>query len=67
MTQAVRREASPRPKDLPCPFCGADPPLAVKIAGRFIVGCDGEDCAAHPQVAADTLNEAWTRWNRRAP
>src|SRR5579872_2570753 len=34
---------------LPCPFCGCDPPLAVEIAARFVVGCESEDCAACPR------------------
>jgi hypothetical protein len=53
-------------KTLPCPFCGADPPLAARIAGRFVVACENEDCAAGPQVSAATLCDAWARWNRRA-
>ena len=50
----------------PCPFCGADPPLAVRRAGRFLVGCEAEDCPANPQVSGATLQEAWAGWNRRA-
>ena len=68
MLQVIRQGAHPgarRAKDLPCPFCGADPPLAARIAGRFIVACENEDCAASPQVAGDTLEDAWQRWNRR--
>jgi len=49
----------------PCPFCGADPPLAVRRAGRFLVGCEAEDCPANPQVSAATLEDAWAGWNRR--
>jgi hypothetical protein len=49
-----------------CPFCGADPPLAVQRAGRFLVGCEAEDCPANPQVSAATLEDAWAGWNRRA-
>ena len=52
-------------RSLPCPFCGAAPPLAAKIAGRFIIACENEDCPASPQVAADTPGAAWTRWNTR--
>ena len=51
---------------MPCPFCGADPPLAERRAGRFLVGCEAEDCPANPQVSASTPEEAWTLWNRRA-
>ena len=54
------------PPPLACPFCGTDPPLAVRRAGRFLVGCEAEDCPAHPQVSAATLEEAWAGWNRRA-
>jgi hypothetical protein len=64
--EAARHENQHEKKTLPCPFCGADPPLASKIAGRFVVGCEGEDCAANPQVSAPTLCDAWARWNRRA-
>jgi hypothetical protein len=53
-------------RTLPCPFCGTPPPLAARIAGRFIVGCEHEDCAANPQVAAPTPAEAWAKWNNRA-
>lgn len=66
MLQVIQRGAARPARDLPCPFCGADPPLAARISGRFIVGCENEDCAASPQVASDTLEEAWSRWNRRA-
>jgi hypothetical protein len=69
MLQVIQRGAATsarRDQDLPCPFCGTDPPLATRIAGRFIVACQNEDCAAGPQVASDTLQDAWTRWNRRA-
>jgi len=61
-------ESSGRPSSaaLTCPFCGADPPLAVRRAGRFLVGCEAEDCPANPQVSAATLEDAWAGWNRRA-
>jgi hypothetical protein len=55
-----------RTKHLPCPFCGADPPLAAQIAGRFVVACENDDCAANPQVCGASLPSAWERWNRRA-
>ncbi len=48
-----------------CPFCGEPPPLAARIAGKFVVGCENEDCAANPQVSAPTCAEAWARWNAR--
>jgi hypothetical protein len=73
MWQVIVRgaEGAPRPPDpsttiQPCPFCGADPPLAVRRAGRFLVGCEAEDCPANPQVSGATLQEAWAGWNRRA-
>lgn len=51
----------------PCPFCGEFPPFAsLPIAGRYVVGCDNDDCHARPQTAGATLAEAWARWNRRA-
>ena len=50
---------------LPCPFCGGDPPLAAQIAGRFIVGCDSDDCHANPQVSGQSVSEAWMKWNSR--
>jgi hypothetical protein len=65
MAQVIARGAAGRALDLPCPFCGADPPLAAKIAGRFVVGCENDDCAANPQVSGPSLTEAWEQWNRR--
>lgn len=69
MLQVIQRgaeNAARRSGCLPCPFCGTDPPLAAHVAGRFIVACENDDCAATPQVAGDTLDDAWARWNRRA-
>jgi hypothetical protein len=63
----ARGAAAQRMRDLPCPFCGTDPPLAAKIAGRFVVGCENDDCAANPQICGLSLAEAWEKWNRRAP
>jgi hypothetical protein len=60
-----RAGGAPKPVAQPCPFCGTDPPLAVRRAGRFLVGCEAEDCPANPQVSAPTLDEAWAGWNRR--
>ena len=40
-------------------------PLASQVAGRFIVACENDDCAANPQVCADNLQTAWERWNTR--
>ena len=63
-------EAAPRERPLAipltCPFCGTDPPLAAQIAGRFIVGCDSDDCHANPQVSGQSVAEAWAKWNSRA-
>jgi hypothetical protein len=70
MWQVIQRaaaDAARRARDLPCSFCGSDPPLAARIAGRFVVGCENDDGAASPQVAAASLDDAWARWNRRAP
>ena len=50
---------------LSCPFCGNDPPLAAQIHGRFIVGCESDDCHVNPQVSGASVSEAWARWNRR--
>ena len=61
--QAARH--SPQRLPLACPFCGSDPPLAAEIAGRFIVGCESDDCHVNPQVSGSDLSEAWTRWNKR--
>jgi len=55
----------PAATPLTCPFCGADPPLAAGIAGKFIVGCESDDCAANPQVSGPTVSAAWERWNLR--
>lgn len=49
----------------PCPFCGTDPPLAVRCLGRFLVACEADDCAANPQVSGATIEEAWAGWNKR--
>ncbi len=49
----------------PCPFCGSEPPLATRRHGRFLVGCESDDCHVNPQVSGASLNEAWARWNRR--
>jgi hypothetical protein len=67
MLQVIQRgDDASRLRCLPCPFCGSDPPLATRIAGQFVVGCESDDCAAHPQVAAASLDDAWDRWNKRA-
>lgn len=50
---------------LPCPFCGGAPPLAAQLSGRFLVGCDSDDCHVNPQVSGQSLGEAWARWNKR--
>jgi hypothetical protein len=60
------RSPSPPREDLPCPWCGADPDHAVLRAGRYLVGCENEDCPANPQVGGATVFEAWKNWNRRA-
>jgi len=70
MLQVIQRAVSgtaARPRYLPSPFCGTDPPLAARTAGRFVVGCESDDCAANPRVAAASLDDAWASWNRRAP
>ena len=67
MLEVIRQGAHrPGPRHLPCPFCGAEPPLASKIAGRFVVGCESDDCAANPQVCGSSVALAWERWDRRA-
>ncbi|HWU55554.1 MAG TPA: hypothetical protein VN175_08635, partial [Rhizomicrobium sp.] len=55
------------PPDIPlaCPFCGSDPPLAAQRHGRFLVGCESDDCHVNPQVSGQCLSEAWARWNKR--
>lgn len=64
LTQVIQRGAAAR-RSQPCPFCGEDPLLAAPFAGRFIVGCENDACAANPQVSAQSLHDAWTRWNKR--
>lgn len=61
------KAARHNPPQLPlaCPFCGSDPPLAAQVAGRFIVGCESDDCHVNPQVSGPDLNQAWARWNKR--
>jgi hypothetical protein len=63
--EAARHERRPAPP-LTCPFCGTDPPLASQIAGRFIVGCESDDCHANPQVSGSSVGEAWAKWNIRS-
>ncbi|HWX90768.1 MAG TPA: hypothetical protein VNY75_10705 [Rhizomicrobium sp.] len=68
MLQVIQKgaaEALQHSRTLPCPFCGEPPPLAARIAGKFVVACENEDCAANPQVCAPTLDQAWARWNIR--
>lgn len=48
-----------------CPFCGADPGLAVIRNGVHIVGCEAEDCSVNPQCSDHDLNSAWRKWNTR--
>jgi hypothetical protein len=62
--RAARHEP-PRNIPLACPFCGSDPPLAAQLHGRFIVGCESDDCHVNPQVSGQSLSEAWARWNTR--
>lgn len=54
-----------------CPFCGEHPGLARDLGpdrlNRFQVGCESDDCFICPQVSGETLIEAWSRWNKRAP
>lgn len=64
--ESAGRPGTPSSAVRTCPFCGADPPLAVHRAGRFLVGCEAEDCPANPQVSGTTLEDAWAGWNRRA-
>ena len=50
---------------LQCPFCGSDPSGARRVAGRFLVGCEADHCHVNPQVSGHSLEQAWTRWNKR--
>jgi hypothetical protein len=59
-----RRGVAARPHPA-LPLLRRAPPLAARIAGKFVVACENEDCTANPQVCAPTLDEAWTRWNIR--
>lgn len=49
----------------PCPWCGTDPGNAARVSGRHIIACENGDCPAMPQVGADTVVEAWQKWNAR--
>lgn len=40
---------------------------AARVADRFVVGCESDDCTANPQAAGGSVDEAWARWHRRAP
>ena len=55
-----------KPRHRTCPFCGTEPPLAVKVCGRFVVACEAEDCRVDVQAAGETLDEAWAAWDGRA-
>lgn len=50
----------------PCPFCGTEPGLATMRAGKYMVGCDADECEANPQVWKETLQQVWAAWNKRA-
>jgi len=63
--RGARHDDLPAAIPAPCPFCGSDPPLAAAIGGRFIVGCESDDCHVNPQVSGSDLSEAWARWNKR--
>lgn len=54
-----------RPMHRLCPWCASEPPLAAGIAGKFIVGCENDDCFVQPQVSGGTMSEAWARWDSR--
>ena len=65
--QVIQRgaaESARRERTLP--FLLRSPPLAARIAGRFVVGCESDDCAVGPQVAAANMEDVWNCWNRRA-
>jgi hypothetical protein len=66
MADVIQIGAAKRPMHRTCPFCASDPPLAAQIAGRFIVGCESDDCAANPQVSGASVDEAWRKWDARA-
>jgi hypothetical protein len=63
--ETAARPDLPRDHAKSCPFCGSDPPLAAQLHGRFIVGCESDDCHVNPQVSGTSPGEAWARWNRR--
>lgn len=65
MLDAIKMGAVKRPLPLCCPFCGADPGLARQSHGRFIVGCEGDECPACPEVSDTTLDGVWKKWNAR--
>jgi hypothetical protein len=72
MAEVVDRGMARREMPAVCPFCGDDPPLAAVgysfgRSPRYMVGCQNDDCPAQPSVSGDTIDEAWARWNRRAP
>lgn len=64
MADVIRMGASRREMPKPCPYCGEDPPLASRVAGRFIIACETDGCDTEKSGA--TLEEAWSKWNRRA-
>lgn len=66
MAQVIQIGASRRQLPAKCPWCGSEPPLASILKGVYIVGCESEVCPANPQCCGDTLEAAWSAWNRRA-
>lgn len=59
------RAVAERPKTLCCPWCGSEPGLATVRSGRYLVGCESDDCDVNPQTGGGTAIEAWARWNSR--
>jgi len=55
----------------PCPFCQVVPTeLARQCGPVFLVGCDNDACYDNgicAQASGKTADEAWAKWNRRAP
>lgn len=61
----VIQRGSRRPETLCCPWCGSDPLPPEGRAGRYLFGCDNEDCTVRPQTGGATPEEAVRKWNQR--
>jgi len=62
----------PKPKLLPCPFCGQRPFFRQRYSGHIIVQCDNTRCPVNPETSPCTergesrgMEGAAEAWNHR--